>query len=379
MSTDVPPPIPPQAPPIIGPRPPIVSAQSLGCISGAEGLTAAGLREAVAQGGRFVLFQYCFSVLVLSFKRSSPIFFIKPGESALAKGAPYSLISLFAGWWGIPWGPIWTLTTLANNISGGKDVTNAVVSSLGGAITATAAAPPLVSPTVAAERESRKSFILRLAWGIVALLFLGMGWVGYKVYEAGSKAPATPGEAEFRAANNRIGGMGEGDSGNTPQAAELASQMSQAMQAIRATRFEEAKEKSFMDEHDQFKTYCDLRTDQCVVLIHVPELRKFGEKAQKSLGDLAWLAAQRLIEKRGQGKTGMRLAVGLRGIAAYSRVLTGEYVPGASEAKTGILDVHEGIGCEREFYAWFAEQPQPSGTADSEGAPAGGAPAAKRE
>lgn len=349
MNEHVPPPIPP---PIINPRSPPAVAPDLSRISGAESLTPADLREAVARGGRFVLFQYCFSVIVMSFKRSSPVFFIKPGESTFAKAAPYCLISLFAGWWGIPWGPVWTLTTLATNMSGGRNVTPAVLSALGLAAPATLA-PPVVSPAEAAEREARKTFVMRLAWAVVALTFLGMAWVGYKIYEAGQKTPATAGEAEFRAANAHIGAVAKGDSGNTARAAELAGQMSQAMGLLRNLDFEQAKEKLFMDQHDQFKTYCDLRSDQCVFLVHVPELRRFSADAQKSLGRMAWLSAQRLLERTGTGKPGMRLAVGLRGVAAYSLVLTGQYTPGATDAKTGIRGVYDGFGCERALDSWF--------------------------
>jgi hypothetical protein len=146
-------------------------------------MTPLQIQEAVAQGARFVLFQYCVSVLVMTFKRSSPICFLKPGESALGKGAPYSLISLIAGWWGIPWGPIWTLTTLATNLGGGKDVTRQVLSAYGLSIPAVAAAGS-VSPVEAAEREARKSFMLRLAWAAVALLILGLAWFAYKLYKA---------------------------------------------------------------------------------------------------------------------------------------------------------------------------------------------------
>jgi hypothetical protein len=327
-------------------------------------MTPADLPNAVAQGGRFVMFQYCFSVLVLTFKRSSPIFFLKPEQSALAKSAPYSLISLVAGWWGIPWGPIWTLTTLATNISGGKDVTREMLCAFGLAVPA-AAAPPLVSPAEAAERESRKSFILRLAWGIVILVFLGLGWVGYKIYKAGENLPPEPGRAEFQAANARIGGAGPGDSGNTPEAAGLATRMSQAMEAIRSRNFEATEDKSFVDRHDRFKTFCDLRPDQCVFLIHVPELRRFAPDAQKSLGQMAWQAAQTLLDQAGTNKAGMRLAVGLRGIAAYNRVLTGQFAPRAAGANTAAPGVSAGIGCERELYSWFAEeQPQPPNAAN---------------
>ena len=322
-------------------------------------MTAADIRNAVAQGGRFVLFQYCFSVLIMSFKRSSPIFFLRPGEGAFSKGATYSLISLFAGWWGIPWGPIWTLTTLATNFSGGRDVTSQVLSALGLSMPATTATPP-VTPAEAAKRKSRQSLTLWFAWGVVALIFLGMACLGYKIYENVRHMPRRPGEVEFKAANARIGAAAAGDSGNTTEAAKLASTMSGAMKVFRAGNFEQAKEKSWMDEHDQFKTYCDLTRDHCVFLIHVPELRRFDAEAQKSFGQAAWMAAQTLLDKTRTNTPGLRLAVGLRGIAAYNRVLTGKYVSGATDANSGILNVSEDFGSERELYSWFADMKPPS-------------------
>jgi len=56
------------------------------------------------RGAKFVLFQYCVSVIVLTFRRPSDIYFIRQGENAVVKGLPFTLLSLVAGWWGIPWG-----------------------------------------------------------------------------------------------------------------------------------------------------------------------------------------------------------------------------------------------------------------------------------
>jgi len=66
----------------------------------------------------------------MSFKRASNIYFVRPGENAVTKGLPFSLISLVLGWWGIPWGPIWTISTIVTNLRGGRDVTNDVVRSM---------------------------------------------------------------------------------------------------------------------------------------------------------------------------------------------------------------------------------------------------------
>jgi hypothetical protein len=90
------------------------------------------LERQVLEGGRYVVFQYCISVVVLTFRRSSEVTFLRADQSGAGPALIYSLISLVAGWWGIPWGPIWTVTSLANNISGGKDVTEAVLAGSSG-------------------------------------------------------------------------------------------------------------------------------------------------------------------------------------------------------------------------------------------------------
>jgi hypothetical protein len=99
-------------------------------ITGIDGLTNEQIRSEVKRGGRFVYYQYCISVIILTFKESSDIFYIPPGESATSKGISYSLISLFCGWWGFPWGPIWTIQTLWNNLDGGHDVTFEIMKSI---------------------------------------------------------------------------------------------------------------------------------------------------------------------------------------------------------------------------------------------------------
>ena len=99
-------------------------------IKGIEGMSASELSAAVQQGGRFVYFQYCLSVVIMTFKRPSDIYFIAPGSGSLKHSAGFTLTSLLLGWWGIPWGPIYTLSTIFNNVRGGIDVTDRVMSNL---------------------------------------------------------------------------------------------------------------------------------------------------------------------------------------------------------------------------------------------------------
>jgi hypothetical protein len=84
------------------------------------------LKAELQMGTRIIVFQYCFSMIILSFRRTSPAFLIKFGESPWNRGIKYLLISFFFGWWGVPWGPIWTISTLFRNFKGGIDVTENV-------------------------------------------------------------------------------------------------------------------------------------------------------------------------------------------------------------------------------------------------------------
>ena len=100
-------------------------------IVGLEAIKSGGeLQQEIQQGGKFVMYQYCISLLVITFKRGSNVYFIRDEENALVKGLPFTLLSLVLGWWGIPWGPIYTVQSLWVNFKGGRDVTAEVLSSM---------------------------------------------------------------------------------------------------------------------------------------------------------------------------------------------------------------------------------------------------------
>jgi hypothetical protein len=103
-------------------------------IIGMEGIQSGGqLQQELQQGGKFVIFQYCISVLILTFKRGSDIYFIRHEDNAVVKGLPFTLLSFLFGWWGIPWGPIYTIQSIWVNFGGGKDVTQEVLASMASA------------------------------------------------------------------------------------------------------------------------------------------------------------------------------------------------------------------------------------------------------
>jgi hypothetical protein len=99
-------------------------------IIGIEGMSNMELQMELQRGGKFITFQYCISILVMTFKRQSNIYFIKADENAVVKGLPFTLLSLFLGWWGIPWGIIYTIETLGINFKGGRDVTQQILSAV---------------------------------------------------------------------------------------------------------------------------------------------------------------------------------------------------------------------------------------------------------
>ncbi len=96
-------------------------------IKGIEGLTPEMIAKEVANGGRFRMFDYTISIIVMSFRRSSDVYFIKHDETHWKRSAPYTALSFFLGWWGIPWGLIYTPMSLYTNLSGGRDVTQEII------------------------------------------------------------------------------------------------------------------------------------------------------------------------------------------------------------------------------------------------------------
>ena len=95
-------------------------------LRGVADMTFAELKEEIASGGRFVRFHWCASIVVMTFRQATDIYFIKSNESAFLKGLPYTLATLLVGWWGFPWGFIYTPVVAIGNLIGGEDLTDAV-------------------------------------------------------------------------------------------------------------------------------------------------------------------------------------------------------------------------------------------------------------
>lgn len=94
---------------------------------GLENLTYKELVEDIEKGGKFIYFPYTISLLIVTFKPNSKIFYLSSGKLPISLGLPYLLLNLLLGWWGVPWGPIYTLQCIWTSFTG-KDITGDVMS-----------------------------------------------------------------------------------------------------------------------------------------------------------------------------------------------------------------------------------------------------------
>lgn len=93
-------------------------------------LTPTQIESEIRNGGSFRVFSYTVSIVVMTFNPKTDIHFIKAGENTAKYSIGYTLLTLILGWWGFPWGPIYTIGSLFSNLSGGKDVTAEVMNSI---------------------------------------------------------------------------------------------------------------------------------------------------------------------------------------------------------------------------------------------------------
>lgn len=99
-------------------------------IKNIDDLTKEEIQRELDHGARFVVFKYCFSYIIMTHHQSSDIYFVRSNESSLKHSIWFILLTLILGWWGFPWGPIYTIGALATNFTGGTDVTEDVLHSL---------------------------------------------------------------------------------------------------------------------------------------------------------------------------------------------------------------------------------------------------------
>ncbi len=96
-------------------------------VEGIKGLEFKEIESEIDRGAKFVIYTSVISILVMTFKNPSPIIFVRGTESRMGRGISYTLTSMLLGWWGFPWGFVYTPIAIINNLAGGKDVTPEVM------------------------------------------------------------------------------------------------------------------------------------------------------------------------------------------------------------------------------------------------------------
>ena len=95
-----------------------------------QNLSIEEIKEELSKGGKFVTYSWTLSVILMTYKRpANKIYFLKHNDSAIKFGWPYLLLSLILGWWGIPWGPIYTVQAIYQSFTG-IDVTDEMIKSI---------------------------------------------------------------------------------------------------------------------------------------------------------------------------------------------------------------------------------------------------------
>ena len=325
-----PPPIPPQA---AGPDWDAPFSSNGKPPSGTEGKTMRQVCEQVANGGRFIIYPYVVSIIILSFRRSSPMYFIPPGSSGAAKAIPRSILSMLVGWWGIPWGIFFTISALWRNAAGGIDVTLPVIASSVGLDRANALLSQQPKPPAGG---------LWLLRGIIAtpLILLGLMIFGIisNASSLESEKSKLPGYAEYREANSHItrttttSGKGDGDA---------ATRAAQAAATIVHEWFKSATTVDPDAPRKGIAVWCELGPDRALFLIKIPELRSFDDDSKNEISHAAWIAAQLATHDLNLAP-GAELAVAVRGAALYDRMLVGtvlaEYPENEADAERALLD-----------------------------------------
>ncbi len=218
--------------------------------------------------------------------------------------------------------------------------------------------PPALPPPLPARKKSRSGLI------IVTVVLLFGAFLTFRIIRAidyGKKHPRTvikaAGEPEFAAASRSIVSSAEGTvHGNNPEATGLATRMSEGMAILRKNLFEEGDAKKSILTKGSFLVFCQLDEDSCAFLIHVPELRHFTSSAQRSLAELAYVQACKILDDAGRDGI-QRVAIATRGAMFYDTALMGKYLPKNPTPLAQIEEAKTEATTVPDLYPFFAAKP----------------------
>ena len=97
-----------------------------------DGIALDEIKQSIPTGGRFIVFQYCISFLVISHKKFSPAIYLPPHSQSQFEqyNVKYNRYSKLMGWWAVPAGIGNTISCISFNKNGGLDVTEDIMLNL---------------------------------------------------------------------------------------------------------------------------------------------------------------------------------------------------------------------------------------------------------
>jgi hypothetical protein len=182
--------------------------------------------------------------------------------------------------------------------------------------------------------------------GFVPLLFGLLMLIG----STQEPRPRAAGEEAFRTANQKIFAYHDQVAfGNTPDAQAMAQRFSTLLKSMVAIGFTGGGKGGPSLSEGNFLTYCEVRDDRICFLVHVPELRRYKGDVRDALVKIAWMTAQQVTEGRRKGHD-VKLAVGLRGALSYGAVAAGM---GEGEPQKTMAEALD----EKPLFEFFADAP----------------------
>ena len=138
--------------------------------------------------------------------------------------------------------------------------------------------------------------------------------------------PDSPAVAAMkRAESNITTSSASAARGNSTEAIALAAAYSKLLDELNREYFVSSKESHGPSlTGGKFLVHCQLKSESCAFLVHVPSYRKYEGEGKVQLAQLAWIAAQRVVaDAPGVVPQGSDLGIGLRGVLLYGAVMTG--------------------------------------------------------
>ncbi len=96
-------------------------------IYGLEELSYDELQMQLRNGSRFVCYSIVISAAIITSRNSTEIYLVRPDRNSPAARWASTFFTFIFGWWGFPYGIIYTPQALVRNCKGGIDRTNEVV------------------------------------------------------------------------------------------------------------------------------------------------------------------------------------------------------------------------------------------------------------